>query len=494
MRTKLTSSQNPQKFTKQGINLTKNPIHSFVFFIGFIGLTIFTTFSMIISNTPLASATSSDTTVQLDVSSVINISTPDTATLECSSDTSGSNNGGYICSTSTNITVNTNNVTGYTLYMNATSGYSNSLTHATISSDSGSNTPTIPTLSGVYTPANFPVNYWGYTGGSDQSSISSGYNCTGTGSSSSDHYCPILAYNSDSTAYAPNHVINATSTPSISSTIPITYLAKVNNVKESGEYSTSLTYTAIANYVVTPITNGMFMQDIDTKVCNDTPLYSESGTIYTVVDSRDRTNYTVAKLADGNCWMTQNLELGEYGKPMTLTVSDSNVGSSGYTLIFDYANSSVYKGNSNHYGNYYNWMTVTAGSGTTTAGEDASYSVCPKNWRLPSASSTGVTDSEFYKMLNRYITTGTWDSSNNRWTGVTTSQFTNAPVSLVFSGLMNSSGTLSDQGSDGRWWSSTSTGSSHAFSLLVNTSGYVLPWNNNGRSYGFAARCLVPSS
>ncbi len=128
--------------------------------------------SFILDNS--ASATSSDTIVQLSVDPVINISTPNTATLACSSDTSGTNDGGYVCDTTTNIVVSTNNATGYTLYMNATSGYSNSLIHATV----GSATPTIPTLSQAYTSANFPINYWGYTGGSDQSSISGGYNCT----------------------------------------------------------------------------------------------------------------------------------------------------------------------------------------------------------------------------------------------------------------------------------------------------------------------------
>ncbi len=317
--------------------------------------------------------------------------------------------------------------------------------------------------------------------------------------SSSDHYCPILGYNSDSTAYAPNHVIKATSAPAIS-TIPITYLAKADNVKESGEYSTSLTYTAITNYVTTPIANGMFMQDIDTKVCNDTPLYSESNTIYTVKDIRDRTEYTVAKLADGNCWMTQNLELGEYGKPITLTSMDSNVSSDGYTLEFQFPNNSVYKGNNNHYGNYYTWDQATAGSGNNIPNyTNAPYSICPKNWRLHRDNSD-VTKTEPYKMLKDYITTGSWventtiAGSGPGWENVNMSQITGNPVSLVLSGDITNTGAIHLQEQRGFWWSATNGGGSYARYFRIYYTGVVNPQAANAQTYGFSIRCLTPSS
>ncbi|MBR0416074.1 hypothetical protein IJI64_02860, partial [Candidatus Saccharibacteria bacterium] len=42
-------------------------------------------------------------------------------------------------------------------------------------------------------------------------------------------------------------------------------------------------------------------------------------------DIRDGETYTVRKLADGHCWMTENLRLGDPTKEITLTPADSNV-------------------------------------------------------------------------------------------------------------------------------------------------------------------------
>jgi uncharacterized protein (TIGR02145 family) len=252
----------------------------------------------------------------------------------------------------------------------------------------------------------------------------------------------------------------------------------------------------------------MDMQDIDSAVCGATPLYSVSNTTYTVVDSRDDNEYTVAKLADGNCWMTQNLALGG-SSAMTLTPADTNIASN-FTLpaskiegywgssstdpaVFDYAGNYASQQATNKYGNYYNWPAATAGSGTFALnqdGDEAPYSICPKNWRLPSTT-TVATDSEFYTMLNNYIATGTWGGTS--WSGVTTTNFTNAPVSLVFSGIYY--GVLDDQGNNGGWWSSTAYNSGSAYQLLVSSNGSVYPRSNYGNKGGSnSIRCLIPSA
>ena len=93
----------------------------------------------------------------------------------------------------------------------------------------------------------------------------------------------------------------------------------------------------------------------------------------TMKDDRDYPNnlYTVAKLKDGKCWMTQNLMVGK-NSPMTLTSNDSNtstniqlpattsVATCGMGLFLDKT-----------HGGYYQWSS------------NATY-VCPKSWRLPS--------------------------------------------------------------------------------------------------------------
>ena len=92
--------------------------------------------------------------------------------------------------------------------------------------------------------------------------------------------------------------------------------------------------------------------------------------------------------------MTQNLRLTGSRK---LTSADSNV-SSDWTLPA--ANSSfptpcmdaAYSMNSGNasYGYYYNWYAATAGTGTCSMSSgNATASICPKGWRLPTGGSSG---------------------------------------------------------------------------------------------------------
>ena len=231
------------------------------------------------------------------------------------------------------------------------------------------------------------------------------------------------------------------------------------------------------------IKNGMYMQDVTQEQISNTP----TDVTYTLKDKRDETEYTVAKLQDDNLWMTQNLELGEYGTPMNLTNTLSNVSPSGYTLDFSSADDSTYKGNSNHYGNFYSWYQAAAGPSTTTEGEDAPYDICPKEWHLPSSFS--AEDNEFYKMLDHYISGATWNSTHYYWTNVTTSQLTSQPLSFVYP---QTSGTRL------YLWSSTVQGSSTSFGLYARDSSEYkdlytrqafLAWSNK-----LSVRCLMPGA
>ena len=114
----------------------------------------------------------------------------------------------------------------------------------------------------------------------------------------------------------------------------------------------------------------------------------------TLRDIRDDNDYTIAKLKDGKCWMTQNLRFnpGAYG---TLTDIDSDV-SNDYTSPkmannFNGDNNNASKAGfcqsfaqafyiDSKYGGFYTWSLATAGH--TEVGE-AQESICPKNWQLP---------------------------------------------------------------------------------------------------------------
>lgn len=69
-----------------------------------------------------------------------------------------------------------------------------------------------------------------------------------------------------------------------------------------------------------PLMELTYMQEMTPESC----AASQEGDTKRLIDSRDNKYYWVAKLADGNCWMTQNLDL-DLNTVGTLTPGSSNV-------------------------------------------------------------------------------------------------------------------------------------------------------------------------
>ncbi len=212
----------------------------------------------------------------------------------------------------------------------------------------------------------------------------------------------------------------------------------------------------------------------------------------TLTDTRDENTYIVRKLADGNCWMSQNLRLGKYGESITLTPADSDV-SSDYTipasLIYNTVPSSWGSGtirvvdrDSSQYGNWYNWYTATAGTGTTSmVNQNAPSSICPKSWKLPD--NTGA--SSFQSVFDTY---GISAASHY-------ATLQSVPISFVSTGYINASGTTYYVGSCGyNWSSSAATTASDAYQLNY-CQGYVPNAHYPYTKYaGFGVRCLAHRS
>ncbi len=133
------------------------------------------------------------------------------------------------------------------------------------------------------------------------------------------------------------------------------------------------------------------IQNITISTCSTSPML--------VYDTRDNEVYTIQKLADGKCWLLDNLRLGGES-PITLTPSDTNIASN-FTLpaggewtssyeakiVTKYKNLVPPDGYQGKAGVSYNFCAVSAGSQCSSG--DAVYDVCPKNWRLPSAGEFG---------------------------------------------------------------------------------------------------------
>ena len=195
------------------------------------------------------------------------------------------------------------------------------------------------------------------------------------------------------------------------------------------------------------------------------------GNVTALTDTRDNDTYAVAKLADGNCWMIENLRLdvadsydatksstGAYGgvfsglaNPEVANFSSSSTANSRYTsdgtgTLYDLSTNPVtlsdigtaypayrmprYRNdntntdatlNSNvtatnmtgtgqniySYGNYYTWASAIADT-TSRVGDNALTSLCPTGWRLPrGGGKSNEADNEIWNLVVNELNEGT---------------------------------------------------------------------------------------
>ena len=256
-------------------------------------------------------------------------------------------------------------------------------------------------------------------------------------------------------------------------------------------------------------------------------------TITALTDNRDGSIYTVARLADGNCWMTENLRLDDRA-----VLSQQNTNNPSLPLTNDYAEgttsnsisatsdiwcrnysmecydqSKLNTNNTIHttaspsfaqnftdevhknfddkiisYGNYYNWYSATAGNGTyDTITGNVSGDICPAGWVLPVGGQTDINGS--FSHLDVVLGgTGKAQSSteaSNKWRSF--------PNNFVYSGRWNGSSAIdrTDRGSSGYYWSSTANSHSAYYFFLIKSSENSATTSGN-EFFGHSVRCVAP--
>ena len=296
-----------------------------------------------------------------------------------------------------------------------------------------------------------------------------------------------------------------------------------------------------------PLMEQTYMQDMTPGGC----AISSEGDTKQLIDKRDGKTYWVAKLADGNCWMTQNLELDlSTGTPLTSELSDVTSSwtptSNTYTSAQDGSDSDyvaqswdlgkyVWKtpnstssctpdtnlsesscasywqdassmtpmttyrtdgvsveGNTYdaHYlaGNYYSWEAATAGTGHSYTSSD-------------SQAPDSICPAGWRLPLSRYsnnTVSGSFYNFLNQYgftssTGSGANSITRAPLFFVRSGYVISTNRLDDAGYGGYYWSSVASSSSGAYSLYF-LSSTVVPSGSISRYVGHSVRCVAPSA
>ncbi len=412
------------------------------------------------------------------------------------------------------LTITTTDSAGYSLYLYSSDG-DNSLR------------PKISALANIFqinatagdvglTLSSLKPNTWGYNLGTEAPTDTTTYSAVPTNNST------------------PIQTKDTSDTNSANDTYTLSFGAKVDTTTASGAYSDTLTIAIVAEPSAIKTFDGITtMQEMTSTICDNAYL-NETARLQ---DTRDGKLYWVAKLEDGNCWMTQNLDLDlDTGKALTpkdsdvtnnwepgmstetsgtITNTTSYTGTyswdlgmyvktdpdifaktcdkvtslegceawqnvSGMTPMTEVRFDAVTVSGNNydaHYlvGNYYQWNAATAGTGNTIINTNATGSICPKGWRLPTGESSG----EFQTLLG---INGSMVSSDALH-----------PYYFFLAGRILS-GVLSYANADGGHWSSTAESSAnYAYSYYVYTSG-VAPLDDDvfyRRYIGYSVRCIA---
>ena len=280
------------------------------------------------------------------------------------------------------------------------------------------------------------------------------------------------------------------------------------------------------------------MQEMTPAICEGTttPATNYGAPSAQLTDTRDGKKYWVSKLADGQCWMTQNLDLGDKETSYTLTPEDSDVPSefvlpkedstiqfntsnyditnfrdpgnlyqtpnnktntdSDWVLFSKEACESLYNDTSycehHHSGNYYNWYTATAGTGDYNYKDNTnalSSSICPAGWRLPKVTNTSTGNTDFSQLLSHGITTVLYKGTGAAvYTADGFRTVRNSAFFATRSGYYGNN-SISNNGSQGYYLTSSTAGSANAYTLYINTSPYP---NYGGAKYlGRTVRCIA---
>ena len=210
---------------------------------------------------------------------------------------------GQFDQTTAQVKVTTSSNNGYKLYLGTADA-----TNAMYSTDN-SKTARINALAEPVATTDFLANTWGYA------LVSSSDNTN------------ALQYQA-----VPESATVVADSPQAAGEYELNFGVKLDTALPAGQYINNVMISAIANpTTVTGLMSLTYMQDMTSNICQDTKAANGANTVTPgnevekrLIDVRDGKEYWVAKLADGNCWMTQNLAY-DLVKGKVLTPSDTDV-------------------------------------------------------------------------------------------------------------------------------------------------------------------------
>ena len=364
----------------------------------------------------------------------------------------------------------------------------------------------------------------------DVTLLASNFSRTGYGFAGwSDKY--DYATNPDAHFYGPNEDFTTPSTQTTTGTS-----LYVVWVKSEGSIQDTSIVSSICSRLTTAPTDGTANLD----------------SVSALTDQRDNQTYAIARLADGNCWMIENLRLDSAyttGNNASLaqgynssfvglagseepalfanvttanglysiddstekTISGSNQGYRfpRYNNVNTSARTSTPTANTvamYSYGNYYTWAAAIANTTAYTSNNTSvtDTSICPAGWHLPQGGSKtrieSNDDNDFWNLtvdvLNGGIKPANYSSSTTPYyngsteAGSVDKKLRSYPNNFVHSGNVYN-GSVGYRGPNGYYWSSTAASSINAYGLYLKSS-IVYPGTHSSNKFaGKVVRCVV---
>lgn len=284
-------------------------------------------------------------------------------------------------------------------------------------------------------------------------------------------------------------------------------------------------------------------------------LNADLSSVTALTDIRDNQSYAIAKLADGNCWIIENLYLTSestrdessrllsqgygksdvYGNFIGLANSENGnfTNTSASNSIYGIVDSSeinigafdnpIYRlpryndtntvnrgtnvnnsyANTFGYGNYYNWAAAMASTkyytSSDNAGESevensnfANTSICPAGWRLPYGLSYNDTLHDGeIAALDRAMGGNGRTDSINAVTGLSTSFYWRKFPNNFVFSGNYNGNSVDSKGSAGFYWTTTASESDKARGLRISSTSISPAVDAYRKYYGFSVRCLV---
>ena len=401
-------------------------------------------------------------------------------------------------------TITSNSPYGY--HLSATTGTSSGTTSLVNTADSNFSFANLSTNKATLN--DFSDNTWGYSYSIDNGTswISGDYGTALTG------YNGLTLDNDDSGATGTTLYNNDSYAGSTSVKFKIG--AKSATTQAAGTYTGTVNFYAIAN----PGPDNT-LQGFAAGAASTTCTAMSTGDTLKLKDSRDDTEYTIGKLADGKCWLLDNLALDltnstvlenlssdntnastglpylkgittrdpsidENGQYATAGVSNWTSGLSNSAPLVNLTNKDVIPSDATsqtgqyRVGGYYNYCAASAGSycygngaSEGTASGNATEDICPKGWRMPTGGSSG----EYQALYN--------NSSYNTYANY------RSALRLPLSGFFYD-GSAYNQDLFGIFWSST-RGDINGMHYLNLSSDNINPVDLSNRALGGSVRCLV---